>query len=406
MNARAMALELLMEWGRSRALADDLVERRLARQPLSPADRALAIELFYGCLRYRLALDYRLGQLVSRRPRAVIVFILQLGLYQLEHLDRIPAHAAVDEAVRLAKQYASATEANFVNAVLRRSLQSNETIVPLECRDPWVSVSHPEWLWRRWVARWGAADTQALCEWNNQPPSVYVRVNTLQANLADFPGLCYPVPDPGGLFQSAAWKRGQLYVQDPSTLRAVDLLDPQPGESVLDMCAAPGGKTTYIAQKMQNRGRLIAADASNDRLGRVAENCQRLGVTIVATLPCEGTRLDRCLRGEQFDRVLVDAPCSNTGVMRRRPDLRWRLTAAEITRLAELQRRLLQRAAEFVRPGGVLVYSTCSLEREENEAVLETFLSQTNGFACPTRQQLFPPRDQVDGAFVARLEKQ
>jgi 16S rRNA (cytosine967-C5)-methyltransferase len=183
----------------------------------------------------------------------------------------------------------------------------------------------------------------------------------------------------------------------------VDVLDPQPGESVLDMCAAPGGKTTYIAQKMKNRGRIIAADSSNARLGLVAENCKRLRVSIVATLACEGTRLDRCLRGEQFDRVLVDAPCSNTGVMRRRPDLRWRIEEKEIARLAALQSKLLGKAAEFVKPGGVLVYSTCSLEPEENERVVERFLGGNPEFTLEATRSSLPTRDGIDGAFVARF---
>jgi 16S rRNA C967 or C1407 C5-methylase (RsmB/RsmF family) len=154
------------------------------------------------------------------------------------------------------------------------------------------------------------------------------------------------VTNTAGLFQSQSFADGEFYVQDPSTLVAVEMLDPQPGDSVLDMCAAPGGKTTYLAQKMQNRGRIIAADSTNSRLALVGENCRRLGVDIVATLACEGTRLDRCLRGDEFDRVLVDAPCSNTGVLRRRVDLRWRLEETEIIRLAGLQTRLLAAAAK------------------------------------------------------------
>jgi 16S rRNA (cytosine967-C5)-methyltransferase len=185
----------------------------------------------------------------------------------------------------------------------------------------------------------------------------------------------------------------------------VDVLDPQPGESVLDMCAAPGGKTTYIASKMQNHGRIIAADSTNSRLALVGENCRRLGVDIVATLACEGTRLDRCLRGEKFDRVLVDAPCSNTGVIRRRADLRWRLAENEIVRLAALQGRLLVSAAGFTKAGGVLVYSTCSLETEENERVVENFLDASSGFTLETKRSLFPPHDGVDGAFVAMFRK-
>ena len=204
--------------------------------------------------------------------------------------------------------------------------------------------------------------------------------------------------DATGLFELPA----KFYTQDPSTLLAVDLLDPQPGESVLDMCAAPGGKTTYIAQKMRDTGQIVAADSSNVRLQLVAENCRRLGVTSVATLTCEGTRLSHCLRDRQFDRVLLDAPCSNTGVLRRRVDLRWRLQPDEITRLAAVQRKLLAAAVAFVKPGGVLMYSTCSLEPEENEQILAELPA---GFVLETQRAIFPVRDVMDGAFVARLKR-
>ncbi|MGA2137937.1 MAG: RsmB/NOP family class I SAM-dependent RNA methyltransferase [Verrucomicrobiia bacterium] len=279
--------------------------------------------------------------------------------------------------------------------------------------EPWVYYSHPEWLWERWAARLGREPAAALCEWNNQPPPLYLRINTLKASAkpadvaaepANHP-LCWRVTNTAGLFQSQSFADGEFYVQDPSTLVAVEMLNPQPGDSVLDMCAAPGGKTTYLAQKMQNRGRIIAADSTNSRLALVGENCRRLGVDIVATLACEGTRLDRCLRGEEFDRVLVDAPCSNTGVLRRRVDLRWRLEETEIIRLAGLQTRLLAAAAKFVKPRGVLVYSTCSLEPEENERVVETFQATHPHFAVEATRSLFPPRDEVDGAFVARFQR-
>ena len=399
MNSREVAFQVLRQSALKQVLADELLAETLARTPLSPPDRALATELFYGCLRQQLALEYLVHQLVARPPRTVIAQILHLGLYQLLFLDRVPAHAAVHETVELAKRHGSVSETKFVNAILRKTVGATRDQL-LKNAEPWVRLSHPLWLWKRWSRRWGVEQTTALCEWNNQSPPVYVRVNTLRT--APRTPLCYPIADPTGLFDSPSWKNGELYVQDPSTLVAVDVLDPQPGESVLDMCAAPGGKTTYIAQKMQNRGRIIAADSSNTRLGLVGENCQRLGVTIVASIPCEGTRLDRCLRGDLFDRVLVDAPCSNTGVMRRRPDLRWRLEEKEITRLAELQTKLLTKAAEFVRPGGVLVYSTCSLEAEENEQVIQ---HAPAGLTLKTQRQLFPPQDKMDGAFIARFTK-
>ena len=384
MNAREVAFELLLAWSRSRRLADELLDER------KPTERALVQELFYGCIRQKLALEFLISRFTGKPPRRSVATILELGLYQILFM-RVPAHAAVHETVELAKKHATPAEAKFVNAVLRRAEPA-----ALQQADPWVRLSHPRWLWERHGDAW--------CEWNNSPPPVYVRGDKPWPGVLEpttFHPLCYRVIDPQTFFGSP----GQYYVQDPSTLIAVDVLDPQPGESVLDLCAAPGGKTTYIAQKMQNRGKIIAADSSNVRLGRVTENCRRLGASIVATLACEGTRLERCLRGTRFDRVLLDAPCSNTGVLRRRVDLRWRIKPEEISRLAALQSKLLAVAGELTKPGGVLVYSTCSLEPEENERVVEQFLGGHPEFTLEATRSSVPPRDGMDGAFVARFPK-
>lgn len=416
MNARELALDLLNRWPRSRAFADELLEQALEECSLGESDRAFVTELFYGCLRQQLALEFLLARLATKPSRPVIANVIKLGLYQLFFLHT-PGHAAVNESVALAKGHGGEPEAKFVNAILRRAGREHQALLAefeaTRETQPWIYHSHPEWLWKRWATRLGHDSAAALCEWNNQPPFVYIRINTLKAtgaptDVATEPTLhplCWRVTDSSGLFRTKSFLNGEFYVQDPSTLTAVDVLDPQPGESVLDMCAAPGGKTTYIAQKMQNRGRIIAADSTSSRLALVGENCRRLGVQIVATLACEGTRLDRCLRGEEFDRVLVDAPCSNTGVLRRRVDLRWRLTEEEISRLAALQAKLLDSAAKFTRHGGVLVYSTCSLEPEENEGVVETFLASHKMFERDATRSLIPPRDGVDGTFVARFRR-
>jgi 16S rRNA (cytosine967-C5)-methyltransferase len=407
MNARQTALHLIQDWLKSRRFADECLELAFADSSLSPADRGLATELFYGWLRNRSALEFLLSLHCDRPPRDVVALILQLGFYQLFYLHRIPEHAAIHESVELVKSKATGAEAKFANAVLRRAVRERTglraKLDKLRLDQPWVYHSHPQWLWNRWVGRWGAPAAAALCEWNNTTPDVYVRGDKPWPGVLEPSGLhplSYRVADAQKFFQSP----GTYYAQDPSTLTAVDALDPQPGESVLDMCSAPGGKTTYIAQKMQNRGQIIAADESSSRLQTVAENCRRLDVTIVATLACGGTRLDRCLRGSKFHRVLVDAPCSNTGVMRRRPDLRWRIREDEITRLAELQYRLLAAAGHFVLPGGVLVYSTCSIESEENERVVEKFRQAHPQFVLESTRSLIPPAPQMDGAFVARFK--
>jgi 16S rRNA (cytosine967-C5)-methyltransferase len=374
-NAREIVFELLMTWSRGRRNADELLEER------APQDRAFVQELFYGCLRQKLALEFLIGQFAGKPPRRSVATILEIGLYQLAFM-RVAAHAAVHESVELAKKHASPAEAKFVNAVLRRA---DPAI--LEKAEPWVRLSHPRWLWERHGDAW--------CEWNNTPPPVYVRGDQPWPGVLEatkFHPWCYWVVDAAKFFAAP----GPYYVQDPSTLIAVDVLDPQPGESILDLCAAPGGKTTYIAKKMLNRGQIIAADSSNVRLALVAENCRRLGISIVATLACDA---GRCLRGQQFDRVLVDAPCSNTGVLRRRVDLRWRIREEELARLAALQKKLMAVAFELTKPGGAVVYSTCSLEPEENEQVIAGFPD------LETQRATIPPRDKMDGAFVAKFRK-
>jgi 16S rRNA (cytosine967-C5)-methyltransferase len=264
-------------------------------------------------------------------------------------------------------------------------------------------------------------------EWNNTPPKTYGRVNTLKystpknsaADLLrdkwrhegveaeflnrDWTGenLAFELKAHPPLATLESFSQGRFYIQDPSTLLAVRELDPKPGETVLDLCAAPGGKTTFIAQLMNNHGRLLASDFSADRMKLVAQNCERLGVTCVETIsPAAFDDL-----AAQCDKVLLDAPCSNTGVMRRRVDLRWRIAAAEIQRLRTAQLDLLNQAAPLMKPGGVLVYSTCSLEPEENSEVVKEFLAANADFKLECERELLPFGDGVDGAFVAKLQK-
>ena len=256
-------------------------------------------------------------------------------------------------------------------------------LAELKTEQPHLGYSHPEWLVARWHKRWGADYTARLMEWNNTPPKTFARVNTLKADpgklLAqwreedveyDFvrrdwidENLVFELKSHPPLGRLPSFQQGLFYVQDPSTLLAARELDPQPGENVLDLCAAPGGKLTYLAQLMRNEGRLLAHDTTPERLKLIEQNCARLGVTCVQTL------LPSTLNPQPstlFDRILIDAPCSNTGVMRRRVDLRWRIRLEEIGRLQATQQGLLRQAATLLKPGGTLVYSTCSLEPEEN----------------------------------------
>lgn len=423
-TARSVALEILLQ----REEPGDFIEHRLERvagfTTLSEEDRRLAREIAFGVLRNRTALDRMIAARTDGRPqRPVLRGILQSAVYQLLFLDRIPDHAAVNEAVLLARQRGFGAQSGFVNAVLRGITREKEAcrqaLEALRTQDPARGWSHPEWLVQRWAATLGEAGLQRLLAWNNAAPTTLARVNRLkttpEALLSRWrsEGVeCSPVgvdwADPDTLFALTrhpsletlgSFREGGFYVQDPSTLMAVHLLDPRPGEQVLDLCSAPGGKTLAIAERLQNTGSIVAHDIHPGRLELVRENAQRLGVSGLEIQP--GPDLGGLER--RFDRVLVDAPCSNTGVLRRRIELRWRIQPEEILRLAAEQLRLLRQAALRVRPGGVLVYSTCSLEPEENGQVVEAFLREHPGWVEVARRALHPVSESVDGAFAAKL---
>jgi 16S rRNA (cytosine967-C5)-methyltransferase len=420
---RQIALEVLQQRKAGEDFIENALEKEFASTTLSAVNRRLCQELVYGVVRRRATLDWLIARKTTgRKQNPALQTLLALGLYQIFWLDRIPAHAAVNETVELARQNGFSSRAGFVNALLRGYLReadaTRDLLSELKTSQPALGYSHPEWLVARWQKRWGADRTAQLLEWNNTPPEVYARVNTLKADASqlitqwraedvdyDFSradwfeeNLVFRLKSHPPLSKLPSFQRGWYYIQDPSTLLAVRELDPQPGENVLDFCAAPGGKTTYIAQLMRNEGNLIAHDAVPARLKLLEENCSRLGVVCARlVLPAALDHHALC------ERVLVDAPCSNTGVMRRRVDLRWRIRPEEIQRCRKIQLQLLTRAAAFLKPGGTLVYSTCSLEPEENREVIEQFLQEQPRFKLQHERELLPFVDAVDGAYVARL---
>ena len=438
-NPRQIALEVLKQQRPGGPFVEELLDRSLAETNLSGADRGLCQELVYGVVRWRVTLDWLITRKTNgREQRPVLRHLLQLGLYQIFWLDRIPDHAAVHETVELARSNGFGAQAGFVNAVLRAYLReadaTRKLLDELRVSKPASGWSHPEWLVLRWQQRWGAEKTAQLLEWNNTPPKTYARLNSLKIQTDGLlekwrqekveiepvdhdwieKNVLFDLKSHPPLADLPSFKQGLFYIQDPSTLLAVRALDPQPGESVLDFCAAPGGKTTLLAQQMMDRGRIVAQDISEDRLNLVRENCKRLGITCVKTCRADdpqwtGQKQERehksQIANRNFDRILVDAPCSNTGVMRRRVDLRWRIRQGEIARLQQSQVNLLNRAAPRLKPEGVLVYSTCSLEPQENQEVVKQFLDTHKEFRPESERELLPFVDNVDGAFVARLKR-
>lgn len=422
-------MRLLRQHADGSGLLEDLLDAELSKGTLAPADRGLVQELTFGVVRWQTTLDWLIARKTDERPqKPSLKILLRLALYQLFWLDRIPDHAAVHESVQLARDLGFESQSGFINAVLRNCLRERDALERelqnLKQSSLHLGYSHPEWLCDRWLQRWGREKVCFLLDWNNTAPPVFVRVNTLKStpeNLAqqfEREGVLFTPRGfdwtPGGLVfelrshpplaSLPSFRGGMFYVQDPSTLLAVRELNPQPGETILDLCAAPGGKATMIAQVMANRGTVIAHDVEPRRLRLISENCERLGATCVK--PVSTTELEALVPVQQFDRILIDAPCSNTGVMRRRVELRWRIQPSEIDRLRDVQLQLLRQAAALLKPGGTLVYSTCSLEPEENGEVVAEFLATVPGFTRLSERSLIPFNDGTDGAFVATLPKE
>ncbi|HZO84878.1 MAG TPA: 16S rRNA (cytosine(967)-C(5))-methyltransferase RsmB [Verrucomicrobiae bacterium] len=426
---REIAFRVLLQQRESAHFLEYLLEREFGKGSMSGVDRGLAQELAYGVVRWERTLEWLIDQKTRERPeKPALQILLRLGLYQLFWLDRIPDHAAVNETVELGKRMGFKSQAGFINAVLRAFLRERDAtrqrLNELREREPAKGLSHPDWLYERWRERCGEAEARRLMEWNNQPPPTYARLNTIKANAGQLSerwkgeevqfractfdwipeDLVFELIEHPSVATLRSFQEGWFYIQDPSTLLSVRGVDPQPGETILDMCAAPGGKTTYIAQSINNQGKLIATDLSASRLEMVRENCARLGVTC-ASIEQWSPGLSR-LGSAPFDRVLLDVPCSNTGVMRRRVELRWRIRPEELARLVKEQRDLLEHASQLVKSGGVLVYSTCSLEPEENSGVVQAFLAAHPNFKLDRERMLLPFRDGVDGAYAARLLRQ
>jgi 16S rRNA (cytosine967-C5)-methyltransferase len=394
-----------------RLLADAVVSQLLPEAKLSQADRAFALELFYGVLRNATLLDFWLGCLGRTHIDVALRDVLRIGLYQLLFL-KTPEHAAVNETVALSRTKA---KRGLVNAVLRSAAQRMDELQAIACTQPLATrSSHPEFLIKRWQQHLGTEATEALCRWNNQPPPLFARINGLRIGPDDFLRVyrdAQPLPSYARFVEfqalpAAALEIGHCYIQDPSTGLACRLLGAQPNERVLDACAAPGGKTGQIAELMQNRGVLVACDRSAERLHLLQQNVTRLGATVARIVHADWTREavpSQVIAHAPYDRILLDAPCTNTGVMRRRVDVRWRLRPDDFARMQDRQLQIVRALHPLLKPGGVLVYSTCSLEPEENEELEAKLLREFADMQLSDKGCLIPFRNYVDGAFAAKL---
>jgi 16S rRNA (cytosine967-C5)-methyltransferase len=431
---------------------DKTLDRVLLELPqgddyLSMRDRALLSAIVYGVLRWRGRLDHIIA-FFSNSPlhkiQPVVLNILRLGLFQIIFLDRVPDSAAVNTSVNLTRQTRNSRATGFVNALLRRAAV-NAQKVPFATfqQDPLTFLtaaqSIPVWIAKRWLERFSAENIISLCKAINTIPPITLRANTLKINRQQLLGALESEVEhleptsyaPDGVKirnpQKAiprlnAYKKGWIQVQDEAAQLVSLLLDPQPGESILDACSGMGGKTAHLAQLMRNRGMITAVDNRPKKLQQLDTEMQRLGISIV-NVACQDLQLPREENQQaNFDRILLDAPCSGLGVLRRNPDIKWNSSPERLDRLARVQKQILENLSVRLKPGGILVYTVCSLEPEENEAVIEDFLNKNADFVIDNRPGKFPAVlrplaqlragwttldyiNQMDGFFLARLKK-
>lgn len=445
-NPRAWALQVLLDVEERGAYANLALGSLLDKIRPVKLDRSFTTELVYGTLRTLNTLDWALAQ-YSRRPLAdlapAVRNILRLGTYQIMFMDRVPDSAAVNESVNLARKHGHAGIVKYVNGVLRNLVRGKDRLsYPDPKEKPVESIalrySHPHWLVRYWLNLFGYEDTVALCEANNLPAPNTVRVNTLKTDTAMLIGVldalgvkaqrgqyardCLYLDGFVSLGGLPPFREGLFQIQDESSILVGQALQPKPGTRVIDVASAPGGKATHLAQLMQNQGEIIALDVHPHKIKLIEENCRRLGVKIVRPRLLDAREITKETVG-MADYVLVDAPCSGLGVLRRRPDARWRKDEEQIKSLAELQGQILAAVAPIVKPGGVLVYSTCTITREENLGQLEKFLDDYQAFQLESLKDLLPEEldhegtmskgylqilphlHGLDGFFIARLRK-
>ncbi len=403
-HVRQAAVSALRAWAKGHDYAETLIERHAQRRKLSSSDRGLLQAILFGVLRNRRLLDHWISKLRDGKVDAETRDVLRVGLCQLLILG-LPDHAAVNETVEAGK----ANVRSLINAVLRRATVAKKRLLDDVAElPPTIIHSHPDWLYNRWKIAFGKRQALALLEWDNQPAVTYFRVNPLVPTPESLPGK--PVKGAPGFYQlngalpAALLASGAVYIQDPATRHSIELLDPRPGERILDACAAPGGKAFLIAAAMGSGDGLVCTDSNEKRLPRLVENLERLHAGNANISVHDWSQPAPAEWHGSFDGILLDVPCSNTGVIRRRVDVRWRLQAPDIEKIAITQRKILENALACLKPDGRIVYSTCSIEREENLGQVEAFIADHPELSLHSIREALPFREKTDGAFAARIQ--
>jgi 16S rRNA (cytosine967-C5)-methyltransferase len=442
---REAALKIICDIDKKGAYSNIALNKYFKGHDYRILDKAFITDMVYGTLKWKLTIDFFVEKFSSVKIKKLspwILNILRLGIYQLIFTDKIPESAACNESVKLAKKYGHMASSRYVNAVLRNIARNRDNIeYPDRMKDieGYLSVkySHPQWMVNGWLNRFGEEFTEGLLISNNETPPFIVRVNTLkiscdeliaelknkgfEAKRTRYMDDALVIENPASVFESETYKQGCFQVQDESSMLVGRVLGSKPGEFVMDVCSAPGGKSTYIAQMMGNKGDVLARDVHEHKIALIDEAKKRLGLDIIKTEVFDATLFDKELEGKA-DRVLVDAPCTGFGIIRRKPDIKWSRNLEDKREIIKLQEKILDTSSKYVKPGGVLVYSTCTIEREENEEVVENFTKANRefdledisnylaeGFCKETAKkgyiQLYPHIDGTDGFFIARMRR-
>lgn len=444
-NARETAIIILDKVLQDKAYSNIALKQGLEYCNLSRVDKALVTEIVNGTLKNIIKLDYILGQFVKMNTSKLdkhVEDILRTGIYQIMYLDRVPDSAVCNEGSNLARKYSNEGAVKFVNGVLRNVSRNKENIqFPDKVKEPlqYLSVvySHPTWIVEKWLGEFGFEFTEQLLNANNKVPNFTIRVNRLKTNKESLMKILEQedieygeglyndealyIKGTSAIENKSSFRQGLYQIQDESSILVGHVLDPKQGDLVIDICSAPGGKATHIAELMDNEGRIIARDVYQHKLDLIQQSCKRLGISIIETEIFDAKELDRKLIGKA-DKVLLDAPCSGLGALRRKPDMKLKKTSDNFEELTKLQQQILSKAAEYVKPKGVLVYSTCTINKNENLKIVEAFLKSREDFYMEDLSgflpenlesntktegyiQIFPNIHGIDGFFIARLRR-
>ncbi len=446
-NARECAIRILYQVETQLAYSNIVIDDIIQKNVFNTLDKNFAIQLVYGVIRHQNTLDYIILQFIEHKEKFTrlnkwLLLALRLGVYQIIYLDKVPNYSAVDESVKLAKSYGPVGSSSFVNAVLRNVCEHSERLIKFENEAENVKLalhlSHPVWLIERLTAQFGKLNAIKICEANNNAPRISIRVNTLKTTteammtaLNSFqPELSSLVPDGiilknfSELTATTYFKEGYFYIQDEASMLVAHVVDPRPMEVIFDFCASPGGKSTHLAQLSNNQSLILAYDRFSHKIQKIKDNAKRLGITCITPKLQDVLKMNETRTAH---RVLIDAPCSCMGIIRRHPELKWRLEEKNIDALSKIQYQLLEVAATHVITGGVVVYSVCTFEPNETINLIKKFIKNNPEFELSPfpphiiewfkkagvdtetiengYQTFFPYTCGMDGFFIARLIK-